>query len=345
MALIPALARLRAGRTDVALKDLTFAAERLRGMFGEQHPRTAQARGALAMAYRAAGDSRRALGVRRGHAGAGTPIRRTQPRRARRLWRRAGSVITFSGRTSAYSPRSGALPSSARRGSTLPPKPFASPTLCAHSRCRLRSMLRRRGPPASTPALAALIREEQDARKRLDVLKGTMVNALSGPDPASAGAITALRKQIDALRRAADEITRQIAREFPAYAQLTDPPLATVDQVRRFLRSDEALLSLYVTRDQTFVWAIPRTGDIAFHAAPAGAEALERPIAALRAALAPTATTLDEIPSFDVVAAHELYRLPHRHRRVRSRPPFLGFLVQGDASILADQFRTQNQSG
>lgn len=82
----------------------------------------------------------------------------------------------------------------------------------------------------------------------------------------------------------------------------------TVDQVRATLRHGEAHISTYVARDRTFVWAIPHTGSVTFAVAPLGDRVLEQAVRRLRAALDPNATTLDQIPAFDVVLAHNLYR-------------------------------------
>jgi CHAT domain-containing protein len=73
------------------------------------------------------------------------------------------------------------------------------------------------------------------------------------------------------------------------------------------LRPGEALIATLVTRDRTFVWAIPPSGPVAFAAAPMGAPDLERTVATLRKALEPRATTLEDIPDFDLALAYRLY--------------------------------------
>ena len=73
------------------------------------------------------------------------------------------------------------------------------------------------------------------------------------------------------------------------------------------LRPDEALIATLVTGDRTFVWAVPPSGPVAFAAAPIGAKELERTVATLRKALEPRATTLGDIPDFDLALAYRLY--------------------------------------
>jgi CHAT domain-containing protein len=162
---------------------------------------------------------------------------------------------------------------------------------------------------AKTPALADLVRREQDARKHIAALYAGLANALSTPtDQQDAAAIGRTRVQIDSLERARQALTAQIAREFPTYAQLLNPPPATVEQARTILRPGEAWLVTYVAQDRTYVWAIPWRGPIGFAAAPFGEEALASTVISLREALDPTAKTLSDIPEFDLARAHGLYR-------------------------------------
>ena len=122
---------------------------------------------------------------------------------------------------------------------------------------------------AKTPALADLVRREQDAKKQVSALLGVLAEALSQPtDRQDARTIAALREQIDALKRARVSLLEQIDKEFPAYAQLINPPPATVEQARRALRPGESLIATFVTAERTFVWAVPQGGPVAFAAAP-----------------------------------------------------------------------------
>jgi CHAT domain len=58
------------------------------------------------------------------------------------------------------------------------------------------------------------------------------------------------------------------------------------------------------------VWAIPKDGPIAFAQLALNATELQGKVTALRAALdPPVLESVSDIPNFDVVAAHELYKL------------------------------------
>ncbi|HET7877036.1 MAG TPA: CHAT domain-containing protein, partial [Methylomirabilota bacterium] len=163
---------------------------------------------------------------------------------------------------------------------------------------------------AGDPELADLVRREQDAKKQISALYGHLTNQLSQPaelqDPTS---VAQLRAEVDKLEAARRALGARITKDFPAYAQLTNPPPVTVEQVRGSLRPGEAIISTYITSDRTFVWAIPAHGQVAFAAVPVGEKALAAHVAELRKALEPSASTVGDIPAFDVARAHELYRL------------------------------------
>ena len=111
------------------------------------------------------------------------------------------------------------------------------------------------------------MRQEQDTQKQIASLQGILTNALaSSPDQQDAGALLALRTQIDALRGARAVIRQDIERRFPDYVNLIDPRPATVDQARKDLRPGEALIATYVGQDRSFVWAVPASGPLAFAA-------------------------------------------------------------------------------
>jgi CHAT domain-containing protein len=160
----------------------------------------------------------------------------------------------------------------------------------------------------SVPGLADLVRRSQDAKKQIDVLYASTVNILSArPEDQDAGQLRSLRLQVETLQGARQTIDREIAREYPAYAQLVNSEPGTVTSARQALRAGEALISTLVTEDRTYIWAIPRDGPVAFAAVPLGASAVRATVAHLRRALDPGISTLGDIPPFDTDAAHALY--------------------------------------
>ncbi len=160
------------------------------------------------------------------------------------------------------------------------------------------------------PALAELVRQEQDLSKQIDAQLGTLNNALALPsDQRDENSVRALSLAIKNLRIERDTLRADIARRFPNYANLIDPKPPTVDEIRAILRPDEALLSFYFGRQTSFVWAVAKTGKVAFAAIHATNGEIGGKIDTLRKALEPEAATVAEIPQFDLALAYEVYRM------------------------------------
>ncbi len=159
------------------------------------------------------------------------------------------------------------------------------------------------------PALATLIRDEQDVLKQIAAQFGLLSNLLAlPPEQRDDKAIQGLRVQVDKLRDARAKTRQQIEKQFPEYASLIDPRPPTTDEVRASLRAGEAVVSFYLAQDNSFVWVVPKDGAVHFAASPVGAAEIEQKVNRLRRALEPQAETLGDIPAFDLALAHELYR-------------------------------------
>jgi CHAT domain-containing protein/tetratricopeptide (TPR) repeat protein len=162
---------------------------------------------------------------------------------------------------------------------------------------------------ASDPALADLVRREQDARTQVATLQSDLTTALAAPlDQQDQAALGTLRTTIDALRGARAALREEIERKFPDYVNLIDPRPATIAATQAALRPGEALIATYVGETRSFVWAVPATGTPVFAAVAMDRSAVAKVVAGLRQALEPVATTLGDIPAFDIAAAHRLYR-------------------------------------
>jgi CHAT domain-containing protein len=161
---------------------------------------------------------------------------------------------------------------------------------------------------AKDPALATLVRNEQDLAKHINAQLGALNNRLALPsaerDEQTVRAINAALEKLRADRKAARQ---EIKQHFPAYADLVDPKPPTVDEIKAALQPGEALLSFYFGQTASFVWAVPKDGAIAFAAIPMTAAELETKIHTLRQALEPQITMVSEIPPFDLALAYDLY--------------------------------------
>ena len=155
------------------------------------------------------------------------------------------------------------------------------------------------------PELAELARREQDAQRQIGALQKLLANAtLRG---ASDAARERLRARINGLRAARAAILKELEQRFPAYAEIINPKPPGRSLVQRVLRRGEALVSFYFTERRGLTFVVPKTGPVTLVDSVVSRGEITRRIAPLRAALDPDATTVGDIPAFDVKAAWSLY--------------------------------------
>ncbi|OKO90455.1 hypothetical protein AC629_04565 [Bradyrhizobium sp. NAS80.1] len=163
---------------------------------------------------------------------------------------------------------------------------------------------------AKDPALAELVRKEQDLTKQVNAQLGTLNNVLAIPsterDEKGAQQIQA---SIAALRGERDKARQEIKQKFPTYADLVSPKPPSVAEIRATLGDNEAMLSFYFGQNGSFVWAVPKSGPVAFAAVKAKIGDIETKIRKLREALEPQAAMISDIPPFDLKLGYELYEL------------------------------------
>jgi hypothetical protein len=163
---------------------------------------------------------------------------------------------------------------------------------------------------AKDSALAELVRNEQNLGKQINAALGTLNNLLALPsDQRDEQTVRATSATIEKLRADRKTAQQDIKRRFPSYADLIDPKPPSVDEIKNALRPGEALLSYYFGQNASFVWAVPKDGDVAFASVPATAAELEAKVRRLRQALEPQVSMVSEIPPFDVALGYELYTL------------------------------------
>jgi len=163
---------------------------------------------------------------------------------------------------------------------------------------------------AKDPELAELVRQTQDINENVLNLTDWIVYLQTAPkDQVNGNDIYELRKQLAALNDAKRALVDETNSRFPIYAKLMNPPPPTVDSLQKNLQPGEAALITHSARDRTYVWAVPKTGQVAFASVDMGREALKKVVDQLRLALAPReVSSLGDIPDFDVKEAHGLYK-------------------------------------
>ena len=299
------LALLNSGKAAEARDIISRAAERIVELYGESHFASAEVRGFLAMVNAAEGNRAEALA---GFAAA-MPVLISSPDLG------AGESTDVAARTmrlrmiiEAY------LSLLATSGHDLGIADPASEAFRIAEAARSVNVQQALSASAARsavhdPNLADLIRQEQDVSKQRDSLYAILNSVQNMPaqqqDPK---ALEGLRRKIEQLDSARVALLKEIQKRFPDYAALVNPKPATVEEARAALRPGEALIATFVGRERTYVWAIPRTGSVAFAATAVGGEDLSDTVAILRSALEPNAATLGDIPEFDLAAAHDLYQ-------------------------------------
>jgi len=163
---------------------------------------------------------------------------------------------------------------------------------------------------AKDPALAELVRKEQDLTKQVNAELGALNNVLAIPSSErDEKGVQQINASIAVLRGERDKARAEIKQKFPAYADLVSPKAPTVQEIRAALVDGEAMLSFYFGQKGSFVWAVPKAGPVSFAAVKATSGEIESRIRELREALEPQAAMISDIPPFDLKLAYELYEL------------------------------------
>lgn len=163
---------------------------------------------------------------------------------------------------------------------------------------------------AKEPALAELVRKEQDLGKQVNAQLGTLTNVLSLPSAERDDkGVAGINASINGLRAERLKARQEITQKFPIYADLVSPRPPSVDQIKATLVDGEAMLSFYFGQNSSFVWAVPKNGPVAFAAIKASSGDIESKVRKLREALEPQAALISDIPPLDLKLAHELYSL------------------------------------
>ncbi|MFC1824492.1 CHAT domain-containing protein [Thermodesulfobacteriota bacterium] len=160
----------------------------------------------------------------------------------------------------------------------------------------------------SNPELSGLARREQDAKYQIESLENLLSEHLAAPtDQQFPEVIKDMKERIVKLKKAQKVIRDEVEEKFPRYGALRNPPPATVENVREMLLPGESLIFIYPGTKETYVWAVPKRGNIQFNKAPLSEKNIIDMVTHLRKALDPQPETLGDIPEFDLKTAFKLY--------------------------------------
>lgn len=157
--------------------------------------------------------------------------------------------------------------------------------------------------------LSQLVRREQDLRVERGSIE-TQIN--EGLSSSRGGGAQSPSRELIRRRNAIDaelvKLNARITGRFPKYAQLMNPTPPTLAELRSLLPVDAAILSYVVQKERTLLWVITREATN-LHIIKAGAQELERRVKHVRLSLDANIVTLEDVPPYDVSAAHDLYQL------------------------------------
>ena len=157
---------------------------------------------------------------------------------------------------------------------------------------------------AADPALAALVRQTQEAQQARDHLRIDIAAEFAKPDDErDAGRETRLAQSLTQASAHAGELEAQLQQRFPAYARLANPGPAALSDVRAQLRPGEAFLS-YVVGFKGSYGLLVTPGGLTVKALGVSADQLTTDIAGLRHAFTPQ---LGQLPDFSLRNAYGLY--------------------------------------
>ena len=158
------------------------------------------------------------------------------------------------------------------------------------------------------PELARLARDEQDLQRRVSALSDLLTGLLSAsPEQQLPEVQGKIRSEIETLKAQREQARKAIESKFPDYAELVDPKPASIEGTRKLLKADEVLLAWYFADKVGYVWAVTQSGPAQFVQIPVSRATIAQEVTALRKALDPSVSTIEEIPPFDVALAHKLY--------------------------------------
>jgi CHAT domain-containing protein len=161
---------------------------------------------------------------------------------------------------------------------------------------------------ATSPALAELVRKEQDAEKTIGILQANLSDLLAAPaDEVVEKGIKTVNERMGQLIAARSVIREEIKKNYSNYDNFINPSTPSLAATRVKLRKGEALISIHSTGDKSYIWAVPYQGEVRFAISPIGSAELKRLVSELRRSLDCQPLQIGDIPEFNATLAYELY--------------------------------------
>lgn len=161
---------------------------------------------------------------------------------------------------------------------------------------------------ASTPGLANIIRQEQDAKNEVSSLTNYITaQGSEGEKTRNAQVVAQMRDRLKELEAQRKVFKATIQKDFPDYFQLLQPKAPSHKDIAQQLKPDEMFVAVIPLEEQTYVWAITSDGNIRFHRWEMGEQAINALVDKLRKTL-DVAELGARAPTFDYAASHQIYQ-------------------------------------
>ena len=159
---------------------------------------------------------------------------------------------------------------------------------------------------APSSVLGQSLREDQDLAQLESAIGRQLANAAG---TSFEGRAAPLRDKLRTIAARRTAIQSHLQTDFPSFSRLVGSSRVTISEVQSALKQDQVLVSVYSNDNGTYIWAI-RSGQMPAFAHMRQSEVdVQALVARVRDGLEfRHSNAVADIPSFDVGAAHELYR-------------------------------------
>lgn len=162
---------------------------------------------------------------------------------------------------------------------------------------------------ANDSQIGGEIRKEQDLAQELVALHRILRELMMAPANQQLPKVMAdMQERIGSIKKERISLQKNLEQRFPAYANLIRPQPPSLSETRAILHGDEALINIFTTDTATYVWAFRKDGLLAFARVKLRGGELARRVQVLRTALDPGDVDLfKEIPDFDLDTAYRIF--------------------------------------
>jgi len=160
---------------------------------------------------------------------------------------------------------------------------------------------------AGNEYLSELVRKEQNIRVQLGEIEEQQIEYVQksgqGGKKQGKNLQTTQLELMNELRKIGEEMSYQ----YPEYNQLINPKATGLAEVQKLLLPGELMLSYFVQKDRTLIWAIDKN-NANLHVSKLAEKDLYARVQRIRAGLDVPVATVEDIPAYNLKLAHELYK-------------------------------------